>query len=91
LYNMAAKDAALSKAIAEAVYAVNPELILFGLSGSELIKAGKEIGLQTANEVFADRTYQEDGSLTLRTMKGALIEEDEVAINQVIGMIEQKE
>ena len=63
LYNMAAKNKALSEAIAKAVYNVNPELILFGLSGSELIQAGNRIGLKTANEVFADRTYQLDLSL----------------------------
>lgn len=64
LYNMAAKSKELSEAIAEAVYKVDPELILFGLSGSELVRAGERIGLKTANEVFSDRTYQQDGSLT---------------------------
>ena len=67
LYNMAATKPELSTAIAEAVYAVDPELILFGLSGSELIQAGKKIGLQTAQEVFADRSYQMNGLLTPRT------------------------
>ena len=66
LYNMAAKNVALSEAIAEAVYKIDPELILFGLAGGELIKAGKKIGLRTASEVFSDRTYQQDGSLTSR-------------------------
>ena len=66
LYNMAAKDSKLAEAIAEAVYKVEPELILFGLSGSELIRAAKKTGLQTAEEVFADRSYQADGTLTPR-------------------------
>lgn len=69
LFNMAAKDAQLAEAIAEAVYKVDPEMILFGLAGSELVKAGKKIGLRTANEVFSDRTYQQDGSLTSRRGK----------------------
>ncbi|MFJ7366545.1 5-oxoprolinase subunit PxpA [Peribacillus frigoritolerans] len=89
LYNMAAKNKELSMAIAEAVYKVNPELILFGLSGSELIRAGQAIGLQTGSEVFADRTYQHDGSLTSRSEKDALIENDDDAVAQVIRMVKE--
>lgn len=90
LYNMAAKDALLAMAIAKAVYAVNPELILYGLSGSELIKAGQTIGLTTASEVFSDRTYQEDGSLTSRSQSNALITNDQIAVNQVMTMVKEK-
>lgn len=89
LYNMAAKDAALSEAIAKAVYDVNPDLILFGLAGSKLIAAGEKIGLQTASEVFADRTYQSDGSLTPRTQPNAMITDDAAAIEQVLRMIKE--
>lgn len=64
LYNMAARDTAMSKAIAEAVKDFDEKLMIYGLSGSELIKQAGAIGLKTANEVFADRTYQDDGSLT---------------------------
>ncbi|WP_173915547.1 LamB/YcsF family protein [Halobacillus sp. Marseille-Q1614] len=89
LFNMAAKDAELSKGIAEAVYDVDPELILFGLSGSELVKAGENIGLKSANEVFSDRTYQEDGSLTSRREENALITDPKEAIHQVIRMVKE--
>ncbi|ASK62431.1 lactam utilization protein LamB [Virgibacillus phasianinus] len=89
LFNMAAKNAVLSEAIAEAVYQVDPELILFGLAGSELVKAGEKTGLRTAHEVFSDRTYQEDGSLTSRQEKNALITDHQVAINQVIRMVKE--
>lgn len=87
LYNMAAKDALLSEAIAEAVYKINPELVLYGLSGSKLIQAGKKLGLKTANEVFSDRTYQSDGSLTSRLLPNALITDDAKAVAQVMTMI----
>lgn len=90
LYNMAAKNLNLSEAIAEAVYKIDPELILFGLSGSELVKAGQRIGLRTANEVFADRTYQADGTLTLRREPNALITDTEEAVEQVIRMVKEK-
>ena len=89
LYNMAAQNKDLSLAIAEAVYKINPQLILFGLSGSELIRAGQSIGLRTASEVFADRTYQKDGSLTSRREKNALIESDDEAVAQVITMVKE--
>lgn len=89
LYNMAVKNAALAEAIAEAVYRVDPELILYGLAGSELIAAGKKAGLRTASEVFADRTYQADGSLTSRRQPDSLITEDEVSLKQVIRMVSE--
>ncbi|AKO93134.1 5-oxoprolinase subunit PxpA [Priestia filamentosa] len=89
LYNMAAKDKNLSKAIVKAIYNIDTDLILFGLAGSELIKAGKEIGLRTASEVFADRTYQSDGSLTARSEKNALIENDDEALAQVVRMVKE--
>lgn len=88
-YNMAAKDGKLAAAIAEAVYSINPELILFGLSGSKLIEIGGKIGLRVANEVFADRTYTDEGTLTPRNMKNALIENKDNAISQVIKIITQ--
>lgn len=89
LYNMAAKDPKLARAIAEAVYKLDPELILFGLSGSELVKAGESVGLQTAHEVFADRTYQQDGSLTPRRQSDALISDRDQAVRQVVRMIKE--
>lgn len=89
LFNMAAKSAPLSEAIAEAVYKVDPELILFGLASGELVKAGKKIGLRSASEVFSDRTYQEDGSLTSRREDNALIKNHETAVSQVITMVKE--
>lgn len=90
LYNMCAEDASLAKAVVEAVYKVNPELILFGLANSELIKASKEIGLRTVSEAFSDRTYQADGSLTPRYKANALITNEAVAIEQIIRIVKEK-
>ncbi|MGE7690084.1 LamB/YcsF family protein [Lysinibacillus sp. NPDC097214] len=89
LYNMAAKNPAIAEAIAQAIYDISPSLVLFGLSGSELTKAGEKVGLQTAHEVFADRTYQEDGSLTSRKQPDALITDKEQAVNQVVRMVKE--
>jgi UPF0271 protein len=87
---MAAADPSLAEAIARAVYKVNPALVLYGLSGSELIKAGEKIGLATASEVFSDRTYQPDGTLTSRSRPDALITDDEKAVGQVIRMVKEQ-
>ncbi|PWT75459.1 MAG: LamB/YcsF family protein [Proteobacteria bacterium] len=87
LYNMAAKDKELATAIATAVRDVDPQLVLFGLAGSELIRAGRAAGLAVASEVFADRTYQPDGSLTPRTNARALIHDVEAALAQVESML----
>lgn len=87
LYNMAAKDALLADAIARAVRDFDPRLVLFGLAGSELVRAGRKIGLTTANEVFADRTYQADGTLTPRSNPGAMISDLSAALAQVERMM----
>jgi UPF0271 protein len=87
LYNMAAKDKELAAAIAAAVRDVDSQLVLFGLAGSELIRAGRAAGLAVASEVFADRTYQTDGSLTPRTNARALIQDVEAALAQVEAML----
>ena len=67
LYNMAGKDMDLALAIAEAIAEVDKNIILLGLANSKMIDAGKQLGLRVANEVFADRAYQADGSSTIRT------------------------
>ena len=89
LYNAAAVDAEIARAIAEAVARVDPRLILVGLAGSELIRAGCATGLKTASEVFADRAYEADGTLVQRSVHGALIEDDGARIAQVMRMVGQ--
>lgn len=91
LYNQAAKDPALADAIARAVQAVDGSLRLMGLAGSELIRAGQRLGLQTRQEVFADRRYREDGTLVPRNEPDALIESDEQALAQTLHMVERGE
>jgi len=90
LYNMSAKNKLIARAIANAVKDFNKELILYGLSGSCSVTEAKVIGLKTANEVFADRTYQDDGSLTPRTKAGALIEDPGKAVKQIQLIVKDK-
>ena len=89
LYNMAAKDKALARAIAEGIYSYDKSLILLGLSGSEMLNAAKEIGLPYAAEVFADRAYEDDGTLVARSKPGAMIKDEDEAVSRVIRMIKE--
>lgn len=89
LYNMAARDVALARAVAEAVREADPRLVLFGLAGSQLLSVGRACDLRVASEVFADRTYQLDGSLTPRSRPDALIHDEDTAVAQVLRMVRE--
>lgn len=91
LYNMAAKDAALAQAIVQAVHDFDPSLILYALAGSQMIEAAKKTGIVTASEVFADRTYQDDGSLTPRSQSNAMITDEKQSVEQVLLMVKQQQ
>ncbi|NSL87643.1 LamB/YcsF family protein [Chitinophaga sp. Mgbs1] len=91
LYNMAARSLPMAQIIARAVKDIDSRLQLFGLSNSFLISAAAAAGLHTVSEVFADRTYQPDGSLTPRTQPGAMIENETQAIQQVLQMVTHQE
>lgn len=90
LYNMAAKDYTLSEAICEAIKEYDDSLIVMALSGGELVHAAKDLGLRVALEVFADRAYEEDGTLVARTKEGAMITDEEEAIRRVIRMVKEQ-
>lgn len=89
LYNMAGKNYDLAKAICEAVYEFDKDIILLGLSGSQMIKAGQDVGLKVAREVFADRAYEDDGSLRARSKEGAVITDENIAIDRVVKMVKE--
>ena len=91
LYNQAAADPQLADAIARAVRAVDAQLILVGLAGSELIAAGARYGLRTREEVFADRGYLASGALVPRSQPGALIEDAGQALAQTLAMVKQQQ
>jgi UPF0271 protein len=89
LYNMAAKDYELSKAICEAIASYNKDLIVMALCGGQLLRAAKDMGLRAASEVFADRGYEEDGTLVDRKKEGAMITDENVAIARVVRMVKE--
>lgn len=89
LYNMAAVDEKLSKAMCEAVYEVDKDIIFMGLAGSKMITAAEDTGLKAASEVFADRAYNEDGTLVSRKLPGSMIKDKELAIKRVVRMVKE--
>ena len=90
LYNMAAKDYELSRAICEAIYEFDKNLIVLALSGGELARVAKDMGLRAALEVFADRAYEEDGTLVNRRKEGSMITDEDEAITRVVRMVKEK-
>ena len=89
MYNMAAKDEALARAICEGILEVNSALTLLALSGSAMVRAARELGLGVKSEVFADRGYQADGTLVPRGRPGAMITDEDEAIARVIRMAKE--
>ena len=89
LYNMAARDRALAEAIASAVGAFDRSLVFFGLAGSPMLEAGRAAGLIVAAEGFADRAYEPDGSLTPRSVEGAVIHEVEEVVARAVRMVRE--
>lgn len=87
LYNMAATDPGLSRAIARAVRDFDPALHLAGLAGSELVRKAESAGLRAVSEVFADRAYRADGTLVPRGTPGAVIDEVEAVVARALQMV----
>jgi UPF0271 protein len=89
LYNMAARSRPLADAIARAIAAFDPSLIMFGLPGSAMLDAGRDAGLRVAAEGFADRAYQPDGSLTPRSQPGAVIHDPDAVVSRAVRMVRE--
>jgi UPF0271 protein len=85
IYNAAVKDRELSLGIAEGVADAGGNLILVGLPESEILRAGREVGLRVAREAFGDRAYNEDGTLVSRKLPGALITDPDAVAERVLG------
>ena len=89
LYNMAAKDEALATGICEAIASVDRSIIFMGLAGSVMLEAAKKCGLEVASEVFADRAYNDDGSLVNRKLPGAVIHDPQLAMERAVKMAKE--
>lgn len=91
LYNLAAVDNEVALAVAKSVLALAPDAWLFGLSGSCLIDAGRELGLRTRSEIFADRNYRSDGTLVPRDHSEAVLHDADLVIPRAVTMLQRQE
>ncbi|MFT0850043.1 5-oxoprolinase subunit PxpA [Achromobacter sp. F4_2707] len=89
LYNMAVRDMSLARALAQAVHDIDPALVFYALASSDMARVAEDVGLVVAHEVFADRSYQPDGSLTPRSRPDAMIEDPQQSIRQVLRMVQE--
>jgi UPF0271 protein len=87
LNNMAAENREYALAIGRAIKSVDRDIIYLALAGSEMEKAGRELGLRVALEGFCDRQYEDDGNLTSRKLPGAVIKDPVVAARRVVDMV----
>jgi UPF0271 protein len=87
LYNLAAVNRDVANAIAQAVFDFDRSLILVGLAGSTLVKAGETIGLRIANEGFPDRAYSPDGQLMPRDHQGAVIHDPQAVAKNALLLV----
>ena len=89
LYNQVSRDAFLAEAVVSDLARLWPDLILYAMAGSQLARAAQARGMSVAAEVFADRTYQEDGLLTPRNAPGALIRDEDAMVAQVLSIVQR--
>ncbi len=87
LYNQAAKSEEVALALIDAVKSIDENIILYGLANSLFIDLAEKNGMKTASEVFADRSYMDDGSLVPRNVEGAVIHDIDQAKDRVFEMV----
>ena len=90
LNNMACEDYELAKIISDSIIQINKDLIFLVPTGSQMEKAGKELGMKIAAEIFADRNYEDNGNLVSRSKSNAMITDPEIAKKHVIKMVENQ-
>lgn len=90
LYNRAARDATTARAVADAIRAIDRDLILLGLAGSEMMRAATRAGIPFASEAFVDRAYTSDLLLVPRDQPGALIEGVGDAVARAIALVQRR-
>ena len=90
LNNMACEDYELAKIISESIIKVSKDLIFLVPAGSQMERAGKKLGMKVASEIFADRNYEDDGSLVSRSKKNAMITDPKIAEKHITKMVQNQ-
>jgi len=90
LNNMACEDINLANILAKTIYSINKDLIYLVPTGSKMEIAAKKLNMKIACEIFADRTYEDDGNLVSRKKPHALITDPEEAKKHVLTMVQEQ-
>ena len=91
LANMASEDLVLATTCIAGVQAVDAELVIVAMASTALERAGTELDAPIVREVYADRAYNDDGTLVARTIQGAIIEDAEEAADRVLSMVRDRQ
>jgi Uncharacterized proteins, homologs of lactam utilization protein B len=88
LGNFSVVDQRYAEAVAEGIAKFDPSLIVVTMPG-ELAEAAKKKGLRIAYTIFADRAYNDDGTLVARSHPDAVIRDPDVVVKRVIRMVNE--
>ena len=89
MYNDAAADYNIARTIAEAIFEIDPNIALMALANSQMIAAANDVGLRVISEVFADRAYEDDGSLVSRAAPNSVIHDENICIQRILQMLKE--
>jgi len=85
LYNQAAEEEALARAVARGIARAGTDLVMVGLATTQVMRrAADDAGIRFAAEAFADRRYERDGTLQSRKVAGSLITDPAAAADQAV-------
>ena len=88
LNNMACADLDMATVIVQAVQSVDQQLIVLAPASSALVQASLDLKARHAIEIFADRSYQDDGQLTPRGMPNAMVHGAQASVDHVLRMLD---
>ncbi|PHM62751.1 LamB/YcsF family protein [Xenorhabdus ishibashii] len=87
LYNTIANDEYQAIAVIEGILAIDPNLALVGLAGSNILKLAQERGVRTIAEAFADRAYTSQGELVSRRETGSVFHDADLVAQRMLQLV----
>lgn len=88
LANLAARDRDVATTLVETVRAMDADLAVLAISGTEVAHAARDAGVPVHAEIFADRGYLPTGQLVPRGQPGDLLHDADEAVDRILGLLE---
>lgn len=89
LANMCSADINMARACYQGALDVDPDIIVMVLAATKQEAAVRELGCKWVGEIFADRAYNDDGTLVDRSLPGAVIHDADVAGPRILNMVRE--